>query len=95
MKTGAGQMVERAKEFWYTWIPGWMPVCGCILAGTWWISSTVTGMQRDIQSLQEQMKSVEQYLRSHDIKSFFDTQHSGVSYPQPHSPEDAGANRAY
>jgi hypothetical protein len=54
-------------------------------------------MQRDIHSLQEQMQSVEQYLRSHDIKSFFDNQHSGVSYPQPHGPEDAGAdpNRAY
>jgi hypothetical protein len=72
-------VVEKAKEFWYTYIPSWLPVCGCILAGCWWVASTVTGMQRDIQSLQQQVQQIEQYLRTHHAKSDGDDYIPGVS----------------
>jgi hypothetical protein len=81
-------LVEQIKEAWYKWIPGWLPVCLAILGGTWWIASTVTGMERDIQSLQEQMKDVQQYLRSEHKKSAFESPDSRLQYPQG-QPQDA------
>ena len=89
-------VVEKARELWYAWIPGWLPVCMCILGACWWVSSTVTGMNRDILSLQgriellqKRLDSIEDYLRtSHDKTGYFGPQ-SGLQYPHE-SPQDAG-----
>ncbi len=84
-------MVERAKEFWYTWIPGWLPICLAILGGTWWVAATVTGMQRDIQSLQDQMKDVQQYMRTEHRKGYLDAPETMYNSHQNQQQDSGGA----
>ena len=75
-------MVEKLKATWYEWIPGWLPVCLCILSACWWVSSTVTGMQRDIQSLQKQVESIEDYLRHNHERTGYLGPNSGLQLPE-------------
>ena len=56
-------MVEKLRETWYQYIPSWLPVILAILTAAWWVSGTVTGMQHDIKSLQDQMKDLQEYVR--------------------------------
>lgn len=58
-------MVERAKQFWYEWIPGWLPVCTCIIGAAIWIGRYTQGIDDRLKALEEQMKAVQQYI-SHD-----------------------------
>jgi hypothetical protein len=57
-------MVERAKELWYQWIPGWLPVCVCILSGAIWVGRYTQGIDDRLKSLEEQVKAIQQYISS-------------------------------
>jgi hypothetical protein len=84
------RLVERAKELWYQWIPGWLPVVLAILSATWWVSATVTGMQRDVKSLQKQVEDIEDYLRHQHSKNY-----SQNPEPDLESPQDGGLPPTY
>lgn len=62
---GWSAVVERAKELWYQWIPGWLPVCSCIIVGAWWVGQYTQSINDRLKALEEQMKQVQQYI-SHD-----------------------------
>lgn len=56
-------MVEKAKEVWYKWIPGWLPVVGCLIA----MAMQYQHNADRLDSLEKQMIAVQDYLKSHSV----------------------------
>ena len=58
-------LVEQAKELWYRWIPGWLPLFLAIL----WVGMQYQRMNDRLDALEKQMVALQENQRQHQEKS--------------------------
>jgi hypothetical protein len=90
-------MVERAKETWYRWIPGWLPVCGAICGAALWIgqytqsiNDRVGALERNndrINALEKQVQELQQVIGGGYDKTRTRTEYQRYDEPKRPSQE--------
>ena len=67
-------MVEKANR-WLRELPAWLPIGGSIVFAALWIGQHYQSITDRLDTLEHQMKDVQQYLRTDHMKS-------GVQLPE-------------
>jgi hypothetical protein len=53
-------MVEKAKNLWYEWIPGWLPIVLALL----WIAMQYQKIEDRLDVQEDQIKEMQEYMRN-------------------------------
>jgi hypothetical protein len=63
MQFRGSNVVEKVKR-WFEWLPGWLPVCSCILVGVFVLGQYQQSISDRLKSLEEQVKAIQDYMRT-------------------------------
>lgn len=80
-------MADKIREFWYQWIPGWLPVVVAIVSAAFWVGQQQQSVIDRLKSVEEQVKAIQDYLRNDHQKGYLGPSSGLQLHP---SPEDAG-----
>jgi hypothetical protein len=81
-------MVDKIKEFWHDQIPGWLPIFLAIVSAAFWIGSKQQSIDDRLNSVEVQIRAIQEYLRTNHEKAGYLGPTSGLQLPQ--EPESAG-----
>jgi hypothetical protein len=82
-------MVEKVREQWYRWVPGWLPVVIALFG----LCMYLQRLSDKVDVLESQMKDVQQYLQTHHAKNDDGEYIPGVSLMQQAPPQDASGGQ--
>jgi hypothetical protein len=80
------EMTEKALA-WFRELPAWIPICGSLIFCALWIGQHYQSITDRLDTLEHQMKDVQEYLRNDHKKGMSEFPDSELQLPP--APQDA------